>query len=115
MTKSKTDMNQLLEYMPLTLILSYFINHNIFIVLVGTLFSLYLINKNKIYSLIKYINTSTNREKVDIDLKKKREPLKNDSKQIKLIKEESTPELVEIIEELGYIPSQNKYKDIKAK
>ena len=52
----KTRFNHVIEYFSLTLILSYFFIHNIYLVLVGITFSLYLININFINRTIGSIN-----------------------------------------------------------
>ena len=52
----KTKINKMIEYLSPISIFSYFFVHNIFLVLIGIIFSMYLININKISNLIKFIN-----------------------------------------------------------
>ena len=54
MKKLKT--NEVIEYLSPTLVFSYFFVHNIFLVLIGIIFSLYLININMFNNLKKSIN-----------------------------------------------------------
>ena len=104
----KTKINHIIEYSSASLIISYFYIHNIFLVLVGITFSLYLININFINSLIKSISMTLIIKNISKD------SIKNDllNKSIS-INTESTKEgkkltLVETIEELGFIPSIDK-------
>ena len=48
--------NNLIEYLSINLIISYFIVHNIFLVVIGIRFLLYLININMINNLKSSIN-----------------------------------------------------------
>ena len=52
----KIKINQVVEYLSPTLVFSYFFVHNIFLVLIGITFSLYLININLINNLTKSTN-----------------------------------------------------------
>ncbi len=112
MKKSKT--NKFIEFLPLTFILSYFLIHNIFLVLLGIIFSLYLIYINIFnnfkrsisnISLIKNLAKSYNQKDIHIE---------SNSIDIKSTEQDSTLTLVKEIEELGYIPSLNKSNDSKA-
>ena len=85
-----------LEYLSLIAVLSYFLLHSIVLVLLGILFSLYLLNKNFIDDHIKFIK----KKKEDID-----EIKEVNSKQLEFKKAEPRLTLVEKIEELGFIPS----------
>ena len=115
MKKIRDNKNKILEYLSILLILSYFIYHNIFIVFVGTAYSYYLLKKNIIDSFIKHINKNKDKRKVYLDLNKKPNDMETDSNKIRFIEEDLTPRLAEIIEELGYIPSPNKYNNSEAK
>tara|TARA_Y100001968_G_scaffold333060_1_gene393896 strand:+ start:1581 stop:1919 length:339 start_codon:yes stop_codon:yes gene_type:complete len=108
MKKEKT--NHLLEYTSLTLILSYFFIHNIFIVFIGITISLYFININLITKLVKNTNKmiSSDKESRDSDDKYNGKVVINTSMQKKLANEDCKLTLVQTIEELGYIPSVNK-------
>ena len=92
----KTKIIQALEYFSFTLVLSYFFIHNIYLVLIGIIFSLYLININ-------FIN-----KKVDIELNENDKRIKTNSINLKSTKEDIKLTLVETIEELGFIPSLEK-------
>ena len=92
----KTKIIQALEYFSFTLVLSYFFIHNIYLVLIGIIFSLYLININ-------FIN-----KKVDIELNENDKRIKTNSINLKSTKEDTKLTLVETIEELGFIPSLEK-------
>ena len=92
----KTKFIQGLEFFSLTLVLTYFFIHNIYLVIIGILFSLYLIN-------IKFIN-----KKVDIEVSVNDKRIKTNSINLKSTKEDIKLTLVETIEELGYIPSLEK-------
>ncbi len=89
----------LLEYLSVILILSYFFISNIILVFTGIIISLYLINSNfinnyfeLIYKKSKYMNTRKTKEN-------------SDPAQMKSAQKDSTLSLVETIEELGFIPS----------
>ena len=112
MNRTKTD--QFIEYLSPTLILSYFLFHNIFLVLVGISLSLYLININFIINLknLIYKHLFINKES-KIFLKEKK-IIKSTAINIKSTKEAGKLSLVEEIEELGYIPSVDKNNDINA-
>jgi len=96
----KNKLNQRIEYFSLALILSYLILHNIFLVLIGIMFSIYLINSNLIDN---YIWCSNKNDK----------NIKASSINKKLIKKDIDLKLVEAIEELGFIPSLEKDDDTK--
>ena len=112
MNRTKTD--QFIEYLSPTLILSYFLFHNIFLVLVGISLSLYLININFIINLknLIYKHLFINKES-KIFLKEKK-IIKSKAINLKSTKEAGKLSLVEEIEELGYIPSVDKNNDINA-
>jgi len=106
--------NHLLEYLSPTLILSYFFIHNIILVLLGILFSLYLINFNFINSLIRSINKNLFIIKETRKLNNNDKENKSDPINMKLCKEDSELTLVETIEELGFIPSLDKNNESNA-
>ena len=104
---NKIKIKHLLEYLNPSLILSYFFYHNIFLVLIGIIISLYLINTELIDNLINSINKVL---KIILNIRHPNhnsKVIKAESIQIKLTKEDSQPTLVERIEELGFIPSVN--------
>ena len=112
MKKIKT--NQVIEYLSPILVLSYFFVHNIFLVLIGIMFSLYLININMINNLKKSINKSF------IIINESKESNKNDKEinsntiNIKSTKKNNKLSLVEEVEEFGFIPSINKKNNTNA-
>ena len=103
---NKIKIKNLLKFLNLNLILSYFFIHNIPLVLIGIVISLYLINNELVNNFTRSIKknfkiTKGTRETIQNDKLRK-----DDSIQIKLTKEDTTLTLVERIEELGYIPSE---------
>ena len=101
----KNKLNHAIEYLSSTLVLSYFFIHNIFLVLIGIIFSLYLININFINRIIKsiYKKLVNKKESIDInaiDTEVETNPINKQS-----TKEDTKLTLVETIEELGFIPS----------
>ena len=100
----KTKLNQIIEYLSLTFILSYFFAHNISLVLIGITFSLYLMNINIIDKQKKSIikNLVTKEESKESN---KNDKLNHNTINIKSTKEDAKLTLVEEIEELGFIPS----------
>ena len=101
----KTKLNHAIEYLSSTLVLSYFFIHNIFLVLIGITFSLYLMNINFINRIIKsiYKNIVNNKESLDLNAQETDTETKPINK--KSTKEDTKLTLVETIEELGFIPS----------
>ena len=104
----------LIEYLSPTLILSYFFIHNIILVQIGILFSLYLININFINTLIRSLDKNLKIKNVSIDLDKIYKVTKSDSINIEQTKEDSKLTLVETVEELGFIPSKDDNDDKNA-
>ena len=86
-----------LEYLSLIMVLSFFLFHNIYIVIIGSILSFLAINNNSIYKHIEF-NMFKN-------IEKQGENSINENRK-ELIKENSEPSLVEIIEEIGFIPSK---------
>ena len=103
-----------IEYLSLILILSYFLIHNIYMVLIGISFSIYLININLINSCMRYISKKLFSQKASIDLNKNYKLKKSIPDNIKIKTEDSKLSLVETIEELGFIPSIDKNNDSNA-
>ena len=110
----KIKINKIIEYLSPTFILSYFFVHNIFLVLIGIIFSMYIININKINIIINSINKifviknqskSSNKNYKEINL---------NNINIKSTKEEIKLTLVEEIEEFGFIPSIEKNNNSNA-
>ena len=107
----KNKLNQLIEYLSATLILSYFFLHNIFLVLIGTSFSLYLVNIDVINSLINAIKKNSFLQKFYKKSNKNSISIYSNHIKPKSNKKVNELELVEAIEELGFIPSINRECD----
>ena len=101
----KTKLNHAMEYLSSTLVFSYFFIHNIFLVLIGIIFSLYLININFINRIIKSIYKNIVNKKKLIDLNEKNMEIETNPINKQSTKEDTKLTLVETIEELGFIPS----------
>ena len=97
----------LIEYLSLTLVLSFFIIHNIYLELIGIGLAILSINKSTIISIFNPIIVINNK-------KIKSNQQKETSKNLNTIKEKSILSLVETIEESGFIPSIDKDEDNKA-
>tara|TARA_Y100001968_G_C19286136_1_gene681781 strand:+ start:380 stop:721 length:342 start_codon:yes stop_codon:yes gene_type:complete len=110
----KYKINQLFEYLPLSLILSYFYIHNIFLVLIGIILSLYFINIDFIHRFYRSINKELAKGKASREISKNDMVIKNDSIQIKSNKEYNNLTLVESVEKLGFIPSKDIDKNINS-
>ncbi|ABM76186.1 Hypothetical protein NATL1_16291 [Prochlorococcus marinus str. NATL1A] len=110
----KNKINQAIEYLSPTLVFSYFFIHNIFLVLIGITFSLYLININMINNLIKSINKNLVIKNQSKDLNKKDKEINSININIKSNKENMKLTLVEEIEEFGFIPSVDKKNNSNA-
>ncbi len=106
--------NQVIEYLSPALIFSYFFVHNIFLVLIGITFSLYLININIINNLKKSINKFFALKNEYKDSNKNDEEINSDTINMKSTKKETKLTLVEEIEEFGYIPSIDKKNNTNA-
>ena len=104
----KNKLNHLIEYLSPTMILSYFFLHKIFLVLIGIILSLYLINIKFFNSIMRSINKSIVIKKSSKECNKIVKSTKLDSINIKSSNLDSKITLVEKIEELGYIPSMDK-------
>ncbi len=110
---NRNKINDLIEYLCPTFILSYFLFHNIYIVLIGITLSLYLLNSDFINRIIREFNTKLVSKIASRDLIKKNKGNVTNSNNIKSIKDESILKLVEEIEELGVIPKLDKNDDSK--
>ena len=110
----KIKINQMIEYLSPTLVFSYFFVHNIFLVIIGVIFSMYLININKINNLMKSINKIFVIKNLAKDSNKNDKEINSNTINIKSTKEEIKLTLVEEIEEFGFIPSIDKKKNPNA-
>ncbi len=110
----KTNPNQLIEYLSPVLILSYFFVHNIFLVLIGITFSLYLLNINMINNIKKSITKNLLTKKAVKEGHKIEKEFNLNNINIKSTKKDSKLTLVEEIEELGFIPSIDKKDNTNA-
>ena len=106
--------NQLIEYLSPIMIFSYFFIHNIFLVLIGIMFSLYLININMINNLKKSIYENLAVKDESKDLNKNQKKLNSNTINLKSTKEDKKLTLVEEIEEFGFIPSIDKKNNSNA-
>ena len=106
--------NNHLEYLSLTLIISYFFVDNIVFVLIGIILSIYLININFINIFIKSIYKRFTINQISIDLNKNANKQTSDPIEKKIKKDYSKLTLVETIEELGFIPSISESNDDEA-
>ena len=93
----KNNTINVMEYFVLILILSFFIHHNILLVILGIIFSLYFLNEGLIKRYLK--------DKIDIDLGKEKFRLEAIDEETKTNNEIYKPSLAETVEELGFIPS----------
>ena len=110
----KIKINQVIEYLSTTLVFSYFFIHNIFLVLIGITFSLYLININMINNIKKLISKNLVIKKESKDLNKNEKNINFNTINIKSTKEDKKLTLVEEIEEFGFIPSIDKKNNSNA-
>jgi len=110
----KIKINQVIEYLSPTFVLSYFFIHNIFLVVIGITFSLYLININMINNLKESIYKNLALKTESIDLNKNSKVINSNTINIKSTKEDKKLTLVEEIEEFGFIPSIDKKNNSNA-
>ncbi len=110
----KNKINKVIEYLSLTLILSYFILHNIFLVLIGITFSFYLIHTNTNNNQNRSISKNLNIKKEYKEKSKHNNEINLNTINQKSIKEDTKLTLVEEIEELGFIPSIDKRNNTDA-
>ena len=106
--------NQVIEYLSPIMVFSYFFIHNIFLVLIGITFSLYLININMINNLKKSIYKNLAVKNEFKDLNKNEKKINSNTINIKSTKEDKKLTLVEEIEEFGFIPSIDKKNNSNA-
>ena len=106
--------NRVIEYLYTTLVFSYFFIHNIFLVLIGITFSLYLININMINNLKKSLNKNLVIINESKDFNKKDKEINSNTINKKSTKEDKKLTLVEEIEEFGFIPSIDKKNNSNA-
>ena len=106
----KENFIMLIDYLSIILILSYFVFHIIKLVFVGMFLSIYSINRNSILNFIKVINNiGLGQKKIMKVSKMKIQPKCSDQ-----VLENSEINLVEKIEELGFIPSIDDIDDTNA-
>ena len=110
----KIKINQVIEYLSPTLVFSYFFVHNIFLVLIGILFSLYLVNINMFNNLKKYMNKNLVLKNQSKDLNINNKEINSKPIDIKSTKKDKKLTLVEEIEEFGFIPSIDKKNNTNA-
>mgnify|MGYP001472409862 CR=1 FL=1 len=110
----ETNTNQLIEYLSPVLILTYFFLHNIFLVLIGITFSLYILNIKMINNLKKSITKNLVTKKELKKANKNDKELNLNTINKKSTKEDSKLTLVEEIEELGFIPSIDRKNNTNA-
>ncbi len=110
----KIKIHLVIEYLSPTLVFSYFFIHNIFLVLVGITFSLYMININMINNLKRSINKNLVVENESKDLNKNDKEINSYTINIKSSKGDKRLTLVEEIEEFGFIPSIDKENNSNA-
>tara|TARA_Y100001968_G_scaffold210511_2_gene193718 strand:+ start:657 stop:959 length:303 start_codon:yes stop_codon:yes gene_type:complete len=92
----------MINYLSLTLVLSYLVFHNIYAVFIGLTLALLSINSLYIINLKILIERKVKLLKINKDIREK------DNKQLKAESNETNSlSLVELIEELGFIPSSN--------
>jgi len=110
----KIKINQVIEYLSPIMVFSYFFIHNIFLVLIGITFSLYLININMINNLKKLIYKNLAVKNESKDLNKNQKKINSNTINLKSTKEDKKLTLVEEIEEFGFIPSIDKKNNSNA-
>ena len=110
----KIKINQVIEYLSPIMVFSYFFIHNIFLVLIGITFSLYLININMINNLKKSIYKNLAVKNEFKDLNKNQKKINSNTINLKSTKEDKKLTLVEEIEEFGFIPSIDKKNNSNA-
>ena len=101
------DIFNLMEFISLSFIISYFFFNNIFYVFTGILLSIILLKKKKINEILIFMKQYSIIEKGNIKLHNSSKDGEND---IKITKNYPEITLVEEVEELGFIPSLDKTK-----
>ena len=101
----------ILEWLSLSLVLSFFLFHNIFLVISGIVLSICIIKMDVIYSTIDYILNIINKiHKVNPS----ESTISTLNLKIMPNNQENKPSLVEKIEELGFIPTSENENDSNA-
>ena len=95
------------KYLSLCLVLSFFLIHKIFPVIIGIFVALYELNNKNMYNLLE---TNNNNKEEMITEQQKNDEINN----IKLSGESNNLRLALKIEELGFIPSMNNSDDKNA-
>ena len=108
----KFKINNLLEYLSLTFIISYFSFHNILLVFIGIISSFFLINIDLIKKRIGYGRKNYETTKEAKEVNKNDMERKSNSMIIKSTKKDSNLTLAQTIEVLGFIPSIDRKNDI---
>ena len=111
---NKIKFENLGEAICLALILSYFLIHNIIIVVIGIILSIYLINTRNMKQLFASIHYKLNDKGINNDLQNNKDSVVSITNHIDLYKNNSELSLVEIIENEGFIPSLKKKDDSNA-
>tara|TARA_Y100001968_G_C19275935_1_gene676719 strand:- start:434 stop:763 length:330 start_codon:yes stop_codon:yes gene_type:complete len=108
MKMNKDKIVDIVKYLSLALVISFLFLKNIYIVLIGIILSILVINETFIYNIIKKNNHNIS-EKKDIDIieESKLENIALEKNGIKI-------SLAETIEEIGYIPSLEKNNENEA-
>jgi len=94
-----------LNYFSLILVLSFFILHNILLVLIGIIVALYDLNKN-LFNINSKLDKDINHNMNKIEIESIKQSAEKD---IKSYAGDSKLSLVETIEEIGFIPSIDKH------
>ena len=102
--------NTLTNYLSLILVLTYFIFHSIILVLMGISLSLYVIYKDSLKSLLDKFKTKKSKE----ESIEPSDCIIEDNANKQMINDNSKDRLVDIVEELGFIPSIDMNDDINA-
>lgn len=106
--------NNHMEYLSAIFILSYFLIHSIIPVLIGISISLYFINLNKISHYARYIKKILISINLNRQIKRNNKSIATKSISKRLETKDKRLNLVEQIEELGYIPCIDEDTDINA-
>ena len=101
------DNKYLLEYLSMILILSYFFIHSIYLVFIGIIISVYLINVKLVNKIINILIIKLNKENPQKNYILNNKHIISNSNDLELNENNSSLSLVETIEELGFIPSIN--------
>ena len=94
---------KLVNYLSLVLVISFLFLHNIYLVLIGIVIALTMINTNYSTKFFRVENLEIDEKEISIDTEDKKE---SDSRDLNSINYKLN--LVQEIEELGYIPTINK-------